>query len=161
VVSRGWSPRLDFAGTFDQQWLDKQWPFLPLDFDARHNQSAPADQQSRTLKGGERASLINLTPEGMWEFRLPRLDVPVNLFYDHRKSSAELRLDTILIEPDLRRVVMTSRIAIRTVRGTGILREIVIGHMSRAWLRARSTAKRYLDYTGSGGVVAHERNYSL
>ena len=42
-------PRLDaplsYAGTYDQNWLDNVFPFLPADFDERYYQAAPEDQQ--------------------------------------------------------------------------------------------------------------------
>ena len=44
------------AGTYDQKWLDEKFPFLPEDFDKRYFQSAPEDQQTDTLEGGEPVS---------------------------------------------------------------------------------------------------------
>ena len=54
AVGRGWQPRLGFAGTYDQAWIDTQWPLPPKDFDPRHNLSAPADQQLPRLDGAKR-----------------------------------------------------------------------------------------------------------
>lgn len=161
VVSRGWRPRLDYAGTYDQNWLDHDWPLLPKDFDARHNQSAPLDQQSREVRGGEPVRLLNMTPEGQWIFRLPTLDIPVLLFFDRRQEPAALRLDTILLEPNLHRVTMTSRVAITIRRNAGLLREIAVGHASPGWVRARSQGKRFIDHAQSGGRVSPDRNYHL
>ena len=44
-VGRGWHPRLGYAGTYDQNWLDNVFPFLPADFRDDYYQAAPADQQ--------------------------------------------------------------------------------------------------------------------
>jgi hypothetical protein len=30
-LGRGWQPRISFAGTYDQQWMDEKLPFLPED----------------------------------------------------------------------------------------------------------------------------------
>ena len=43
-VGRGWRPRLSYAGTYDQHWIDEVFPFLPADFDDRYYQAAPEDQ---------------------------------------------------------------------------------------------------------------------
>ena len=37
--------RARYAGTYDQQWLDECFPFLPKDFDEQYYQAAPQDQQ--------------------------------------------------------------------------------------------------------------------
>jgi len=161
VVGRGWQPRVRLAGTFDERWLKEQWPLLPLDFDVRHYQAAPVDQQSATLRGGEVARLVNLTPDGEWTFRLPTLDVPVHLFYEDRRHQAALRLDTVLIEPDLRRITLTARAHFVTIRNRGLLRQIVVGHMTAGQIRARATRKRYIGRDESDGILSSESVYRL
>ena len=153
VVGRAWAPRLKFAGTYDQQWKDQQWPLLPKDFDARYYQSAPADQQSRQLQGGEVVRLVNLTPEGEWRFQLPRVTVQMLSLYDSRRVETSLKLDTVLIEPDVHRVTLTSRATMVTRRNRGLLREIVLGAVTEPWIRARMSGKRYIDYSGRDGTV--------
>jgi hypothetical protein len=150
-IARSWIPRVSFGGTFDAKWLEHRWPLLPTDFDIRFNQIVPPDQQSATIKGGERARLIHLTPDGSWEFTLPLLDVPVHLVYDKRDAVGALRLDTIVVEPDHRRVRMTSRLSLVTERGSGLLREIVLGHVTRGWLTSMRKRKTYLDFAHTGG----------
>jgi hypothetical protein len=161
VVGRGWQPRVRLAGTFDDRWLKEQWPLLPLDFDVRHYQAAPADQQSATLRGGEQARLVNLTPDGEWTFRLPVLDVPAHLFYDDRRLQVPLRLDTVLIEPDLRRITLTARVHVVTIRNRGLLRQIVVGHMTPGQIRARGARKRYVGRDDSAGAPSGEPPYHL
>lgn len=159
AVARGWLPRIQYAGTYDAAWLANRWPLAPADFDPRFNQAAPADQQSGTIRGGEEVELRNLTPDGLWRFRLPRLDVPVRLFYDDRQAEISLRLDTVLIEPDDRRVMLVSRAVVRTVRNRGVLRAIVLGHVTRGWLRAKTARKEYIDSAGNLGTDPARRSY--
>ena len=85
-------------GTYDATWLDKQWPLLPTDFDPRHYQAAPLDQQSRIVRGGEDVRVVNMTPKGTWRFRLPTLDVAARLLYEDRQQVASLSMDTVLRE---------------------------------------------------------------
>ena len=44
-IGRGWPSRIRHAGTYDQDWIDNVFPFLPADFDTRYFQCAPEDQQ--------------------------------------------------------------------------------------------------------------------
>src|SRR5690606_19953794 len=44
-MGRGWPERVQYAGTYDQNWIDNIFPFLPDDFDLRYYQAAPQDQQ--------------------------------------------------------------------------------------------------------------------
>jgi hypothetical protein len=161
VVSRGWQPRLAWAGTYDNAWLTRQWPLAPMDFDARHYQAAPPDQQSTGLRGGEPVTLRNLTPEGLWQFRLPTLDVPTRLIFNDRMEELPLRLDTVLIETDVRQVTMICRAYIRTRRNGSALQEIVLGQMTPAWVRARRTGKRFVDLSGHDGAWRSHRDFLL
>jgi hypothetical protein len=153
IVSRGWQPRLRYAGTFDQNWQASQWPLLPRDFDPRFNQAAPADQQTQSLKSGDVIRVLNMTPDGEWQFELPQWRVPVRFLYDQRQFEMVPRVDTVLIEPDWRRLTLTGRVSVQTRRGRGLLREIVIGHASNAWIRARVTGKRYVGHEDGGAVA--------
>ena len=44
-IGRGWPSRIGYAGTYDQNWIDNVFPFLPADFDTRYFQCASDDQQ--------------------------------------------------------------------------------------------------------------------
>jgi hypothetical protein len=151
-IGRAWKPRSDFAGTYDKAWLDSRFPLLPLDFDERHYQAAPPDQQSKTIRGGEPVHIVNMSPTAVWQFRLPLLDVPMHLLYDDREERVAPRLDTVLFEPHDRRVTMTSRLALLHHRSSAVLREIVVGHVQRGLLKARRLGKVYLDHRGLDGL---------
>jgi hypothetical protein len=161
AIGRAWKPRCDFAGTFDEQWRANRFPILPVDFDDRYNQSAPIDQQIRTICGGEDAILINMTPEGLWKFQIPRLDIPVHLQFEDRQELQIPLLDTILIEPEEYKLRMTSRLVIRTVRNTAPLRELIIGHLQPGFLIAHQRRKRYIDSGVHGGSVPGRPFYVL
>lgn len=143
-VGRGWRQRLQYAGTYDQNWLDKKFPFLPDDFDERYYQAAPVDQQVPVLEGGEDIELVNLTPEGRTTFPLPEKTVPV-LFIkrDGQEQSEVARIDSLVLEPDLGRLTLTWRATIPLQRNVFEISLIVAGEMSRAWHRARQLGKTY------------------
>ncbi|MBO3275759.1 DUF2169 family type VI secretion system accessory protein [Pseudomonas schmalbachii] len=62
IVGRAWTPRLQKAGTFDQQWLDERWPGLPGDFDFAYWNGAPQDQQIAYPPPDAVIELSNLLP---------------------------------------------------------------------------------------------------
>ncbi len=158
-VGRSWQPRIGYGGTYDDDWLDQRFPFLPDDFDLRYFQSAPADQQCDYLQGGEQVRLVNLTPGGRCRFQIPQLDVPVCFF---RKKSRRVEkkavIDTLVIEPDEGRFTLTWRTQIPLQRNLFEIPEIVVG--SKRWsgrgaadtdgMPLQSTAVRdNVDETGS------------
>jgi hypothetical protein len=153
VVGRGWTPRIQLAGTYDEKWLKEHWPLPPLDFDPRYNQCAPLDQQSKEIRGGEAVRLLNLTHEGLLTFSLPTLNVPVRCYFDKARPAGFLRFDTVVIEPDVARFTLVARMQMKTIRNSEVLREIVIGHMSSGWIRARDQRKQYLDHARNGGAL--------
>jgi len=133
-IGRNFASRVPFAGTYDQQWLDNQAPFWPDDFDYRYFQAAPADQQIPYPKGGEAILLKNLTAQGLTRFKIPNLPMPVN-FIPYRGKYKKLYavIDTILIEPDLNRFMLTWRISYPLRKNCFELMQVVAGEMPRSW----------------------------
>lgn len=152
VVGRAWLPRRPLAGTFDFTWKRDRWPLAPRDFDPSFHQSAPVDQQLDGYEGGEQVRLVNLTPEGEWSFRLPQLDVPIHFVYPDRLARESLRVDTVEIDAEQRRVILTGRVAIRVERRRAPLIEVIVGHAKPAWLRAKLSGKCHVDLRGEAGI---------
>lgn len=127
-VGRGWQPRSGFAGTYDQNWLDNTFPFLPQDFDERYYQSAPADQQMPHPRGGETVVLSNLTPEGQTSFQLPRTQFLVWFFTKNdQEQEVQAVVDTIVLAPDLRRLTMSWRASIPLKKNMFEVVQVVVG----------------------------------
>ena len=153
TIGRGWKPRLAFAGTYDKAWLETQWPLAPKDFDPRHYMCAPADQQLAGIGGGEEITVIGMTASGRWDFRLPRITAPLRLIYDDRLEETAFKPDTVLIEPDLKRVTLKARLAVVIRRNVPALQEIAFGHISPVWFTARRKRKLYLNLRGGDGTL--------
>lgn len=144
AIGRNFAARHPLAGTYDQDWTDNVFPFLPADFDPRYHQAAPAEQQIPYPQGGEKVLLVNLTPEGRTGFRLPEADLPVEFTNaDRGRTELSAPLDTIIIEPDLQRLLMVWRASVPLRRNLHEMRQCVVGRMPRGWYRARSLGKRY------------------
>ncbi|MDX1655672.1 MAG: DUF2169 domain-containing protein [Candidatus Competibacteraceae bacterium] len=143
-LGRNWEPRRRLAGSYDQHWLDEVCPFLPADFDPAYYQAAPPDQQMPYLQGGEEVVLLNLDSTGRRQFRLPVKEVPV-VFFLSRGGRQEARaiIDTLVIEPEEGCFTLTWRANLSLKRNIFEVAQVLVGHKSRAWWRARELGKTY------------------
>jgi hypothetical protein len=143
-VGRNFFPRFKLAGTYGQHWQDNVFPFLPADFNPAYYQAAPEDQQVDKIVGGEPVILLNLTPDGRRDFRLPVVEVPI-AFVLRKNGRREMKaaIDTVVIEPDAARFTIVWRSALPIKRNIFEVTRIIVGHHSRAWWRAFETGKIY------------------
>ena len=129
-LGRGWQPRTQFAGTYDDQWLNDRFPFLPDNFDYQYFQSAPADQQFPYFTGGEVIRCTGMTAQGSWMFIVPTVQVPIMYTFRDREVQGKSKLDTLMIEPDLGRIMVTWRTMVPVGRKIHSLREVIVGKPS-------------------------------
>jgi hypothetical protein len=107
VLAKHWEPRLGHAGTYDQAWLDEQYPLLPHDFNDLFFQSVGAEQWIPTPVGGEVIAVQGMTPEGFMRVELPPCRMGMQLVYKDHRERHQMRVETVLLEPDARRLVVT------------------------------------------------------
>jgi hypothetical protein len=127
-VGRSWHPRLRYAGTYDQHWLEELRPFLPADFDERYFQGAPEDQQCERFRGGEALRCHGMTESPEWIVRVPTLTLPVTFVFDHRREERAPEIDTVLLDSDQQTFMVIWRASIPAGKKIHALREIYIGH---------------------------------
>jgi hypothetical protein len=111
-VSPHWQPRAALAGTYDEAWQKTRSPLLPKDFDRRHLNAASAGLvMPKYLRGDEPISAVGVTPEGTLSFNLPGVPPPTVkiALVDGEDKELVLDLDTVIIEPDDRRVLLLWR----------------------------------------------------
>jgi hypothetical protein len=147
AIGRNFKSRISWAGTYDSNWLESGFPFLPADFDERYYQAAPADQQCQYLGGGELVRLDNLSAEGRVSFTIPAYVVPVRIIHARGTQLANSVLDTLIIEPDERRFMMTWRASVEPECKLTRVRAVWVGTPSPGRLRASEKHKRYLDWS--------------
>lgn len=150
ILGRNCQPRAAHAGTYDDTWLSQRWPLLPLDFDVRHFQVAPLDQQVSRLVGGEAVSIINMTEDGHWGFELPIPDLPLRL-WPPEGGETQLRVDTLIIEPDHYRFTLIARAKIPILRNRPPLEELILGPMTPGRWHARLRGKKYMNWAPTSG----------
>jgi hypothetical protein len=127
TIGRSWQPRIAYAGTYDQRWLDEDFPFLPSDFHTRYFQSAPEDQQLPRLRGGEVLRCLGMTEAGAWQVRLPHAEHPVTFRFEDRRVEAEPQLDTVVLDCDAQEVVLAWRASVPLGKKLTRLREVLVG----------------------------------
>jgi hypothetical protein len=141
AIGRHWEPRYRYAGTYDQNWLDDVFPFLPADFDEQYYQAAPADQQLPLPVGERIVSLLNLTPDGRRDFTLPHFEAPITIL--PKKGAREdltAPVDSIVIEPDLERVTVTWRTARLLKKNMLEIAHVLVGRKGPEWWQQRERA---------------------
>ena len=156
-IGRSWQPRVQYAGTYDEEWLDHRAPFWPDDFDYRYFQSAPPDQQIPHPVGGEEILLKNLTPDGEVRFNLPKWSMPVwFLPYREKDVRLEAAIDTILLEPDQGIFMLVWRAVLPMRRSCFDIRQVIAGELSETAQRARKYGNKPY-YKGLAELVRAQR----
>jgi len=126
-----WSPRRELMGTYDKVWQQSRLPLLPQDWDPHSLQCAPIDQRPDThLFGGEDVELINLTPNGVLRFTLPKVHCTFSTRIDGRREEHRSRLSTVIIEPDYPRVMMVWLTSLTCRTNVDYLEETVVREKS-------------------------------
>lgn len=110
AVAPTWMPRKGYAGTYDEAWVRKRAPYLPLDFDARFFQLAPPGLVSPGfLQGGEDVVLSGFNRGSPLHFALPRCSLAVEFDFDGALLPKPPQLEMVLFEPDAGRFQMLWR----------------------------------------------------
>ncbi len=141
AIGRHWQPRMDYAGTYDDEWRENVFPFLPEDFDDQFHQCAPRDQQIPYPTGGEAVQLVHLLP-GTRElsFPLPPLDrMGVRILRtDYSTEAPPAHVDTLLFETEAGRFSAVWRASTPIRRRIQEFDTIVVGPIDEAWWQARA-----------------------
>lgn len=146
AINRACPLRAKLAGTYDKEWTDNQFPFLPKDFDDLFNQAAPEDQQTEYLKGGESVQLVNLSKEGRTQFKIPAMKQKKVVFYffDGKYKIADFHVDTLYLLPEEGIFTLTARASTPLYGDPFNCSKVIIGRGTKAWQRALNHGKRYI-----------------
>ncbi len=126
--SPAWMPRAAYAGSYDEAWKTNRAPYLPEDFDSRFlNMAHPDLVCTDYLQGGEAVSISGMHPNGDLNFSLPRVELLSRLNLGERQDSAEFRLETLLLEPNLLEMNLVWKAAYPCDKKMLKIEEITIG----------------------------------
>ncbi|WP_342379766.1 DUF2169 domain-containing protein [Myxococcus stipitatus] len=91
AIASYWSPRLKFAGTYDERFL----------------LCSPVDQRpSVPMMGGERIELTNLSPAGGLRLELPRITLRFRTYFGRKVQAHGGQLASVIIEPEESRLLL-------------------------------------------------------
>jgi len=111
-IARNWAPRHLMAGTYDAAWQKKRAPLLPKDFNEQYYSAASNGMiLNHKLVGEAPVSVVNASELGTVKFKLPDININVERSVESTTTIAPAYLDTVIIEPDEKRVVLTWRSA--------------------------------------------------
>jgi hypothetical protein len=100
-VAKSWAPRVGFAGTYDEAWRKTRAPLLPDDYDRRFTIAASDGLWAPDgLHGGEHVELVQLTPNGLLRFVLPKLDVRGSYLAKVPLAAIDMHLVVVFIDTD-------------------------------------------------------------
>lgn len=125
-IAAHWEPRTKFVGTYDEHWQRNRAPYLPADFDPRFFHFAPSSLAMPRLRGDEPVAVAGVTPEGSLRFWLPRLSVALAYRRESGDDVQPCALETVIIEPDARRVVLVWRAALSCDKQALKIREVEV-----------------------------------
>lgn len=107
AVDCAWSPRRELAGTYDENWLRTRFPSWAEDFDPHYRNCAPGDQQSKSyLLGGEPVEVLNMSENGPLSFQIPKVRLAFRTRLGRDLVDHEGQLCTVVIEPNVPRVIL-------------------------------------------------------
>jgi len=109
MIPPHWQPRSRYAGTYDDTWRKTVSPLPPADLDPRfYSAAAPGLLSPRHLTGGEQVLLEGANRQGRLLFCLPGI-TPKARLRCNGEETLQLRLDTVIVEPDDARLVLVWR----------------------------------------------------
>lgn len=100
-IAPHWSPRIDYAGTIDENGERDITNIRPPDFDPIYYQQAPEDQHIEEIHGGEPVVLYNMHPEfSEIKTHLPQIEIEFKTLIENEVITKPGRLQSIHITPD-------------------------------------------------------------
>jgi hypothetical protein len=127
AIMTHWSPRREYVGTVDERWRATRMPLLPQDYDERFgNVAHPSLQFEEHLVPGDVVGVHGMSLDAL-VFALPALPVVAVARYDTGERVANRpSIDTLLIQPEARRIEIVARAVFPLGRGRRTLRDVVV-----------------------------------
>lgn len=105
-----WHPRAKYAGTYDEKWHRFQNPLPPEDLaPSFYSSAAPGLVTRRHLLGNDPVIVENASRNSRLNFSLPGVRPRVCVRVGNEEEELAMALDTLVVEPDQERLVLTWR----------------------------------------------------
>jgi len=126
-IAPNWEPRRSYAGTYDEKWQAERAPYLPDDFDPRFLQIAPPSLIAPApFVGGEAVELVGFQAEGPIRFALPTVQPRVVFRLNGKAEDRPVMIDTVILEPSARRMMIVWRAAFACDKKALKVREVEV-----------------------------------
>ena len=142
-IAPHWQQRSSLAGTYDESWQNHRRPLPPDDFSPEYFNVAPGDQQVDEYEPGEELRLFNLTTALRERICLPVLQVPVTFVATDEVSDEVAAVDTVIVEPEERRLSLVARARTELAEGPMSLGRIIIGELTAGMSKDIENGKEY------------------
>jgi len=138
-IADHWPQRVALAGTYDAAWAKTRRPLLPEDLSTTFFNVAPADQQLDGYLPDEEVRLLNMSTSGSDHFCMPAVNIPVAFVTNDEFTEDHAKVDTIVIEPEERRLSLLAKAEMLLPGGPQSLGHIIVGEISTAVREAIET----------------------
>ncbi len=123
-----WHPRVDFAGTYDENWKKTRAPYLPRDFDKRFLNTAHPDLiYPGFLQGGEPVKITGMHPKGVLQFDVPKVGLATQITMAGNVAQPDFDLDTLVLDPNQLQLSMVWRAALPCDKKALKISEVKVG----------------------------------
>jgi len=102
-----WSPRTQWAGTYDETWQSTRAPYLPEDFDKRFLNAAHPDLvYPGFLQGGEPIVIKGMHPAGDINLSVPQVKINCNVILKGKALPIKINIETLTLHPNQQQLSM-------------------------------------------------------
>lgn len=129
-VAPSWQPRINYAGTYDEQWQTQRAPYLPDDYSPRFMNCAPPDLIcSEFLSGGEPVRITGMHPSGELNFNLPQVKLRNKVSVAGKENVGEFVLESVILNPNELQLALVWRSAFVCGKKAAQLEQISVSLM--------------------------------
>jgi hypothetical protein len=109
-IGEHWEPRTQYAGTYDEAWVQNRCPLVPKDFNPRfHNKAAPGLVAKGLLQGGEPVEVRGCTVERPLTFNLPAPSLRIEARIANASEPLPMSLSGVTIDCEAMQLRMVWR----------------------------------------------------
>ncbi|MEN3332480.1 MAG: hypothetical protein V7641_1845 [Blastocatellia bacterium] len=114
AIGRSWHPRLSYAGTYDDIWMQERCPLWPTDFNELYFLSAPPGLLfPNGIPPGTEVELVGFHEERNLRFNLPDIELMARTETVTGEIESRPVLDTVILEPNTPRCLLVWRMSLK------------------------------------------------
>jgi hypothetical protein len=129
-IARNWRPRVTYAGTYDETWLEERMPLLPDDFDDRfHSAGAPGLVLPGYARPGDWVDVVGCSTNGRFYFQLPEFAPAATVLVANNTRDVALNCNTVAVDSERMRLTLLFKGMLRVHREVPRLQRTTIADL--------------------------------